>query len=238
MKHLLASLTLFVSLAVSAQETAMANAEVAALAKQHVPKGWKVIATAKGDLNKDAADDIALVIENTDAANMMANPIEGAQPKTFNINPRHLLVLFKSGSGYTLQAKNESFIPPQDSPDMPCLADPFVDSGGVDIVKGSLIISMQTFMSCGGWDMTNELYTLRYQDSEFKLIGYDSHSHHRASGEVTEVSINYLTKKKSTTTGGNMFDEAVNKPKTTWDKIKINQLITLSDLNADTEIDY
>jgi len=240
MKHVINALLLLISLALSAQENPMVDNSVAALAKPFVPSGWKVIATAKGDLNKDAAEDIALVIENTDEANIITNTDEGALPETFNTNPRHLLVLFKdkSANGYTLAAKNESFVPPHDNPEIPCLTDPFVDAGGLEVVKGTLVLSTQIFWSCGSWSIENNSYTLRHQDGDFVLIGFDSHSSSRSTGEVTEVSINYLTKKKSTTTGGNMFDDEKDKPKTTWEKITVKKLLTLSDLDNITEIEY
>jgi len=238
MKRVITALLLLIPLALSAQENPMVDNSVAALAKPFVPTGWKVIATAKGDLNKDAAEDIAVVIENTDEANVITNTEEDVLPTMFNTNPRHLLVLFKSGDGYVLETQNESFIPPQDDPDMPCLVDPFVEAGGLDIVRGTLQITMQTFMSCGGWAMSTDVYTLRYQEGAFVLIGFDTYQGNRANGEVIEVSINYLTKKKSTTTGGNMFDDEKDKPKTTWKKITVKKLLTLSDLDNITEIEY
>ena len=240
MKHLLTSLLFLIPLILSAQENPMVNASVAALARPFVPIGWKVIATAKGDLNKDAAEDIAVVIENTAKNNIITNTEEDALPKTFNTNPRHLLILFKNstGEGYSLEASNESFIPPQDNPEMPCLVDPFVEAGGLEVENGTLQITFQAFMSCGGWAMDTNTYTLRYQDGTFVLIGYDNHSGNRATGEIYETSINYLTKKKSTTEGGNLFDEEKDKPKTTWQNITVTKLLTLADLTTATEIEY
>jgi len=238
MNHLVTSLLLLIPLALLAQQNPMVDNSVAELARPFVPSGWKVIATAKGDLNKDAAGDIALVIENTDIANIITNTDEGALPETFNTNPRYLLVLFKSENTYTLAAKDEDFIPSQDNPEIPCLVDPFVEAGGLEIKNGTLIITTQTFWSCGSWAIDDNTFTLRYQDGAFTLIGFDNHSGNRATGGVSEVSINYLTKKKSITDGGNMFFEEKDKPVTTWQKITVTKLLTLSDLSKDTEIDY
>ncbi|MBP7547813.1 MAG: hypothetical protein KA754_07675, partial [Corallincola sp.] len=41
-----------------------------------------------------------------------------------------------------------------------------------------------------------------------RLIGYDSQSFSRNSGEISETSINYLTAKKKTTSGKNEFEDS------------------------------
>jgi len=198
-----------------------------------VTKGWKIITTAKGDLNKDGTEDVALVIEDTDKANIITNTEANALPENFNTNPRHLLLLFKDklANTYYLQAKNESFIPPKDNPNMPCLVDPLLDSGELAIKNGTLQITLQNFTSCGNWADDTYTYTLRYQQGEFKLIGFDSNGSNRATGEVFNISINYLTKKKSSTNGENRFEDDKSKHKIVWETIKVNKLLTLTDLN-------
>lgn len=231
MKNLLALLLLTLPFAAMAQtDNAIAP---------FVPAGWKVIATEKGDLNKDGTDDMALVIENTDKAKFVQNPDKGFEPEVFNTNPRQLLVLFKDKSGnYTLADKNEGFIPPQHNPDMPCLQDPFLDSGEMLIKKGVLSITLQTFESCGAWAMSNVTYTFRYQEGSFKLIGFDLDEGNRVSGELFATSINFLTGKKSATEGENLFEDNPSNPKTTWENINITKLLTLSELKYETEMNY
>ena len=57
-----------------------------------IPKGWKSILLANGDLNNDKLEDIAVVIEKTDKANILKNENLGSE--YLNLNPRILLILF------------------------------------------------------------------------------------------------------------------------------------------------
>ena len=65
-----------------------------------VPKGWKILKDengsnfiAKGDLNKDKLQDVAIIIEKDDKKNIKKNDNFG--PNELNLNPRILLILFK-----------------------------------------------------------------------------------------------------------------------------------------------
>ncbi len=199
-----------------------------------VPRKWKIIAKSEGDLNKDKMIDIAFVIENTAIENIILN--EGLGKDTLNVNPRFLLVLFKTDSKYVLKSINKKFIPSQDDAESPCLEDPFMENGGIEIKNGVLYIDLHYWLSCGSWYVTDRKYKFRFQDNSFVLIGYDSTSFHRSSGESESESINFLSKKKELITGMNEFEES--NPKTTWKSIKIEKLIKLEDLTTDSEIDY
>ncbi len=199
-----------------------------------VPNKWKVIAKAEGDLNKDRINDVALVIENTATENIILN--EGLGKDTLNINPRFLLVLFKTDSKYVLKSINKKFIPSQDDSESPCLDDPFMENGGIEIKNGVLNIDLHYWLSCGSWYVTDRKYKFRFQENSFVLIGYDSSSFHRSSGESQSISINFISKKKQLITGMNEFEES--NPKTIWKSIKIEKLIKLEDLTTDSEIDY
>lgn len=199
-----------------------------------VPNKWKVIAKTEGDLNKDKINDVAFVIENTATENIVLN--EGFGKDTLNVNPRFLLVLFKTDSKYVLKSINKKFIPSQDDSESPCLEDPFMENGGIEIKNGVLNIELHYWLSCGSWFVTDRKYKFRFQEDKFVLIGYDSDSFHRSTGESNSVSINFLSKKKELITGMNEFEES--NPKTTWKSIKIEKLIKLEDLNTYSEIDY
>lgn len=199
-----------------------------------VPNKWKVIAKTEGDLNKDKINDVAFVIENTATENIVLN--EGFGKDTLNVNPRFLLVLFKTDSKYVLKSINKKFIPSQDDSESPCLEDPFMENGEIEIKNGVLNIELHYWLSCGSWFVTDRKYKFRFQENSFVLIGYDSDSFHRSTGESNSVSINFLTKKKELITGLNEFEES--NPKKTWKNIKIEKLIKLEDLTTDSEIDY
>ena len=199
-----------------------------------VPSKWNVIAKSEGDLNKDKMNDVAFVIENTAKENFVLN--NGFGNDTLNINPRFLLVLFKTNSNYVLKSINKKFIPSQHDSVSTCLEDPFMENGGIEIKNGVLNIDLHYWLSCGSWYVTDRNYKFRFQDNNFVLIGYDSSSFHRSSGESESISINFLSKKKQLITGMNEFNES--NPKTIWKNIKIEKLIKLEELTTDSEIDY
>lgn len=201
-----------------------------------VPKAWRIVTRTTGDLNKDGKDDIVLVIENTNKENFIENESLGA--RLLNVNPRYLVILFKDNEGYRLAALNKSFIPPENDEGATCLADPLLQDGGIGIKNGVLSVDLNYWLSCGSYGVSHSTYKLRWQNDQFTLIGYDSSEYSRSLGDKSSESINFITKKKATTTGGNMFDENQNKPKTVWKTIKIDKFITLQDLDSSTQIDF
>jgi hypothetical protein len=76
--------------------------------------------------------------------------------------------------------------------------DPLEDAA---IVKGTVQVSLSFWMSAGSWYTSQTKLTFRYQDGCFKLIGYDSTGTKRNTGEMSTVSVNYLTKKVKITKG-------------------------------------
>jgi hypothetical protein len=232
MKKLLVYIFLFIS------ATAFPQKGKEGAVQSFVPKGWKIIATTKGDLNKDGAEDIAIVIEDTKKANFKKNT--GMGSPELNLNPRQLLILFKNKGtdAYSLIAKADSFIPEANDEENPCLADPLLESGDVTINKGLLVVEFNYWYSCGSSGVSHKTYTFRFQDNVFMLIGYDSSDFNRFSGEIGNISINFLTKKKSITSGENEFGEGDAKPKVVWKAITIDKLIKLQDLNRNSEIEF
>ncbi|TDG34778.1 hypothetical protein EZJ43_16890 [Pedobacter changchengzhani] len=196
-----------------------------------IPKGWKMIYQAHGDLNKDNLVDEALIIENTNPKNIIKN--DGMGGDKLNVNPRILLILLKQKSGYQLIAQNQKFIPTENDTVTTCLTDPLQETKAVDILRGALVLSYQYWLSCGSYEVSSVDYTFRYQNNKFQLIGFDQSGYSRSSGEKSATSINFSTQKISSTYGGNMFDEKADKPKTTWKKLNWKKLLTLDEMNED-----
>lgn len=164
-----------------------------------------------GDLNKDNLTDAVLVIEKKDKANFVKNESLGAS--LLNTNPRRLIIAFQSNGAYHSLLVNDHFLPAEGDTEAPCLEDPLAQ-GGIEIKKGLLKISFHHWYSCGSWYVNHNTYSFRYQHGKFALIGFDSDEFHPSSGQSSQVSINYLTRKKKTTTGLNEFAEAT--PKVKW----------------------
>ena len=198
-----------------------------------IPKGWKEILTTNGDLNRDKLEDTVIVIEKEDKKNIKKN--DGFGPEELNLNPRILLVLFKQKDGtYILASKNDKgFIKSEGNDNNPALMDTLDDI----IIKNNVLkIVFNYFMSAGSWEASQIIFTFRFQNNRFELIGYDSNSYMRNSGEQEEFNINFSTNKIKTTTGGNMFDEKLNKPKEKWKNINIKRKYTLDEM-SDNVID-
>lgn len=203
-----------------------------------VPKNWKIIKQVQGDLNKDRKEDVVLVIEENNPENIIKN--EGLGSSELNLNPRTLLIIFKTQNGYELKEMNKTFIPKENDEESPCLMDPLVE-GDIQINKGVLLLSLNYWLSCGSYGISRDTYTFRYQNGEFELIGFDSMEASRSSGEIIEHSVNFSTKKMSITTGENLFgnpdeeEEIEPEIKTEWKTFKLKKLKNLKTLKFPLE---
>ena len=192
-----------------------------------VPKHWSAIMKVDGDLNKDGLADTALIVEQENPTNISITEYND----TLNTNPRALLVLFKQENGtYKLAAKNDKgFIePPKENSS---LLDP-LGEGDINIKNNTLRLKFQYFFSAGSWYITNVEYVFRYQNSHFELIGVETNSFHRATGEETIVSFNLSTNKLETTMGGNIFEEKENNPKKETETFIYNPKPILDNMEA------
>ena len=188
-----------------------------------IPKGWKEILTTNGDLNKDKLEDTVIVIEKDDVLG----------PDYLNLNSRILLVLFKQKDGtYILASKNDKgFIQSENDEENPTLMDTLT---GISIKNNTLRINFDYFLSAGSYSASQTIFTFRFQNNRFELIGLDNNSFMRNSGEQEEFSINFSTNKMKTTSGRNMFDEELSKPKETWENINIKKKYILDEMSKDT----
>ena len=192
-----------------------------------VPKHWSAIMKVDGDLNKDGLTDTALIVEQENPENISVTEYND----TLNTNPRALLVLFKQENGtYKLAAKNDKgFIePPKENSS---LLDP-LGEGDINIKNNTLRLKFQYFFSAGSWYITNVEYVFRYQNSHFELIGVETNSFHRATGEETIVSFNLSTNKLETSLGGNVFEEKENNPKKETETFIYNPKPILDNMEA------
>lgn len=198
-----------------------------------VPKGWKLLAKAFGDLNKDGKPDLALITEKTDKQNFIKNESLGAD--ILNINPRRLIVAFAENNVYRLVVQNDGFIPSENIEEGPCLADPLFDmeNYGLIINRGLLFLSFKYWYSCGTWFVNSDKYTFRWQNNKFELIGFDTMEFHRANLDEIIYSINYSTGIIETTIGGNLSGEERHNPKTTRKKLKKKISYDLATITTD-----
>jgi hypothetical protein len=204
---------------------------------QWVPKHWKLIKAITGDLNNDKLADTVLVIEEQNQANIKIN--DGMGSPELNTNPRKLMVLFKTTKTQVKVLETANFIPSQDDAESTCLTDPF-EAENIQVKKGTLKINLNYWLSCGSWGVNNHTFTFKYNAKikRFELIGFDSSSFMRNSGELSESSKNFLTGKLKTTTGLSMFEdedgvEPLPPPKTTWSTFNNKEKFYLDTMKSD-----
>ncbi|KAA5533378.1 hypothetical protein F0919_12610 [Taibaiella lutea] len=197
-------------------EKANATIEPTGPLSDFLPKGYVTFDTIYGDLNKDGSDDCILIIKGTDKSKIVKDENRGELDR----NRRGIIILFNKNGNYESVVKNYS-----------CFSSENEDGGNyyapelsVEVDKGNLYIRY-AHGRYGYWS-----YTFRFQNSDFELIGYDASDNF---GPVvnTEVSINYLTKKKLTKENTNTNAEGGDEVfKESMQKIEVQQLMKLSDI--------
>lgn len=152
-----------------------------------VPSGFKVVKSARGDLNGDGQKDIAMHIVGTSEKFLYTS--KDGWVKEFDTNPRILLILFKESKkgGYRLVAQNNEFIP---FPDSPSQSEPIQD---LQIRKGVLHLDMEIWYSMGRWEAANLTYKFRFQNGDFYLIGTDREDYVRHDFMTNVSSYNFST---------------------------------------------
>lgn len=172
--------------------------ERAAGADGFVPGGWRLEATAEGDLDGDRRADLALVLRMTDPANILPNE-GGWCGETLDTNPRMLAVaLAEPGGGYRLGVANWDLIPRRDNS---CAVDWFSAPEQIGIENGTLRLELERMMSAGGWSAGTTRYSFRWQGDDLRLIGFDYTHLRRNSGDLSTLSVNYLSGRARVTVG-------------------------------------
>ena len=186
-----------------------------------IPKGYIVYEdelnrNIKGDLNNDGLEDLVILIKGTDKSKIVNDESRGKLDR----NRRGIIILFNQGDHYEVASKNYT-----------CFSSENEDGGvyyapelTVSIIKGKLNINYSQGRY-GAWD-----YLFRYQDGHFALIGYEVSSNR---GPTTQfiTSVNFLTKKRLTKDNINKDnDDAEEKYIDTWEKLKMDKLLKLSEI--------
>jgi hypothetical protein len=205
--------------------TAAAGASVrsnVATFSSFVPTGWKLVDSNTGELTGDRFDDAVILIQQNNAVKRIKNDDMG-QPE-LDLNPRRLIVLSGTVSGYRLLAASHKLIPPAGSEETPCLVDPYQGSA---IARNTLTVTLTYWLSCGSYGVTNNRFVFRVESERLRLIGFDRMEFTRSTGRGEKVSVNFLTGRKNSTPFA--IDDSV-REKLRWGRITPRR-IHLEDLD-------
>lgn len=177
----------------------------AATPEGFVTTGLKIEKLAKGDLNGDTLPDLAMVIRMDDPNNVLRDPAE-ADREPLDTNPRLIAIAMADrNGGYAIDAVNLSMIPRVEDPNM---NDPLVD---LAIDKGAARLVLEQSSNAGSWGSSNMTFVFRKRAEGVVLVGFDRMDVNRASGELTETSVNFLTGRQLISTGNVSDDRKVTK---------------------------
>ena len=207
-KALLSALTLGTVLAFNSHTLLAQKSKKPALAEEGrnleelLPKGWEA-QHGTGDLNKDGIEDIILIAH----PNFPENKKKRDDGYEYDFNPAILAVYFGSPTGVYQRFKVWSKA-------VPHREDEYTEIGVELSVtpKGAVDFNVSSWSSMGTADTGSTTYRYRYQSGDFYLIGEETSWHNRMTGEGEKTSINYITGKKSITSG-NMIENTGMKTK-------------------------
>ncbi|MGY1410762.1 hypothetical protein ACW5EG_14455 [Luteimonas sp. A611] len=167
-------------------------ADRAAAPEAFVPTGWRLEHLARGRLDADDREDALLVLRMDDPANVIDNT--GFGPDRFDTNPRMLVALLAQPDGGWRQVMRDHRLVPR--PESPVMDDFLGDAAGSAVTirpNRTWSVALHSWASAGTWSMRQVAYTFRLEGDCMRLVGYDDMHLHRASGEITTTSVNYLT---------------------------------------------
>jgi hypothetical protein len=196
-------------------------------AQSYLPKGWKLLEVVKADLNSDGRDDLVFVREEADPKKITKELPSNDGVR--NLNPRVLVVLLAEEGGYRKLAEYTKLIPPAFVDEWQYFDDRF---NGISVKKGVLTVGFRYWSSAGSAWMSMESYKFRLEAGRLRLIGSETDSFHRGSGEKDLVSTNHLTGKVKRTSGLNEFDEKESKPEVEWETLPSRKPIYMDELPA------
>lgn len=181
-----------------------------------VPKGYTLLETTSGDLNKDGKTDVVLIIKNTDKKNFVDE---------YDFNNRGIIILLKTENGYKKMVENRSCLPGEG-------AIGFLIR--TEIKKNSLFV-YQEHLRYG-----TEVYQFRLKGNDMQLIGYEN-TIYSARYLKKIVSVNFLTQRilireninHEKNTDGETDEEVL---KDTWSNFPMKNPIFLSKIEDFDEL--
>lgn len=149
-------------------------------------QGWRAIASATGDLDRDGRDDAAVVIEAPDGVTEPANACSA--DRDYSEAPaRRLIVAFADGHGGYVRAADEPRVVLR-SDEGGMMGDPFQD---VSVQNGSVVIM---FYGGSRWRWGQTL-RFRYDDGDWRMAGMTEIQIDSIYNSIIEYDYNALSGK-------------------------------------------
>ncbi len=216
---------LFFSIAVLLALTGKAQNKETVPFINYVPKGFELLETVKGDLNKDGFADFVLIVQAIDKKKFHLDKYRGK----LNLNRKGLIILLKKGNLYEKVLENTECFASEDEYTGAYIPPEFE----IKINKGNLSINYGQGAN-GFWN-----YTFRYTNSIFELIGYDTGYKSETEFECVvfdEESINLLTAKRQIKKVISVDKDCKETYKESWKEIRIIKKIKLQTVKDFEEI--
>lgn len=156
-----------------------------------VPKGCKILATAKGDLNNDKQEDVVLILREPD---MPYDPKKAEQydEDSIVLHPQAIVVLLKKGKGYEQKVYNKVFIPTKNKKDYADEEDYFVTNPQNFYIKnGVLHCTFNYYSNLSLWSDNEETYSFYLKGNDIVLTQYRCFMIHGSDGATLEKIINF-----------------------------------------------
>ena len=186
--------------------------------KAYIPKTFHLFEAIEGDLNKDGAKDLVLIVKATDPSQWVNHEYRGKLDR----NRRGIIVLFNQKGSYKKVIQNLSCFSSEN------------EEGGVyfapDLwfeIKNNVLNIHYAHGRYGAWG-----YRFRLEKNDMRLIGYDDTNNHGPYIE-SQTSINFLTAKKLERKNMNEDPESDPQFKETWSKINVKPIFLSEIKNFD-----
>ena len=185
-----------------------------------IPKNWKAIDTAFGDLNSDKLNDLAIILEyNLPITERRAYGDNDTDLIKEFQRPRVLALYFKNPQSgkYVLATQNNNFI--LRANEGGSLGDPLKS---MSIVANKIILKFE-----GGADWRWILnYEFKYKDSDWHLVKANNIYYNAISGEMTNRQYNFAERKLRLITGNLANQDANNRRQATVGLCPISRIVS------------
>lgn len=168
------------------------------------PQDCDKVFSQQGDLNNDGIKDLVVC----------------ATPRNSEGKPVMAIYFGKEGGEYSLFKEYPNLMPVAEDDSYSVATTPEITE------KGVLKFDDEYIYTAGVAPIDYKSFLFRFQDGDFYLIGEEWQSRDRITGEVEEVSCNYLTKKQQTINSS--IDEEVESTET-WTDLPDKPLEKLGD---------